>query len=385
MNNDPTITNGRTPTLNVLKKFSDVVMDFLGAAFGPSITVLAPAGLLKGLMLLLAQTGFLAETSNTFLILISIADAAFYFLPVFLAINIANKFKVNAYVNALIALVLVFPSLVQLLEAEGRVDFLGFAVKSISYGSNLFPVILAVIASAYLEKALNKILPELIQGIITPLCCIALIVPLTLVVIGPLGDVIGNGLAGIFNHLYALSPIICGVILGFMNLPISLVGLNWALLPIVINNLSLTGRDPILATLAPGAWALVGVAFCMALRSTDKSVKSMAISAGFTGLFGIGEPAMFGIVIPLRKPLFLLVLINAVAGGFIGAFGSSAVAFSPPGPSAVALFVGPGFVPFIIICSLSMVAGFVGMMLLGYRDVPKIETDADDEELVADI
>ena len=355
----------------------DKVVEFITAAFLPSITVLAAAGVLKGLTMLISIVGILSDTSNTYLVLMAICNACFYFLPVFLAINIANYFKCTPYVHALIAMSLVYPDMIQLLGQKGGLTFLKMHVMNIDYANMLFPVLLCIIFSCLLEKGLNKILPELLQGFITPALTLAVMVPAALLIFGPIGEIIGNVLTAGFTSLYDFSPVLCGLIISPAYMLLCIFGLHWFLVPIMLNNIALTGWDPVMGMCSIPAFVLCGISLALAVRSKDQHSRSSAIGAAFPAVFGIMEPTIFGVLIPLKKPLILAVIIQAAAGAAVGIAGCQACGFAPPGPSATTLFISHGAITLLIIGLISWVAGFIGMYFLGYHEFP---TDVSTEQ-----
>lgn len=346
------------------------LVEFITAAFLPSITVLAAAGVLKGIVMLISVIGILPDTSNTYLVLVAICNACFYFLPVFLAINIANYFKCTPYVHALIAMALVFPDMIALIGKEGGLTFLAMNVRNISYANMLFPVLLAIVVSCLLEKGLNKILPELLQGFVTPALTLAVMLPATLLVFGPIGQIIGNGLTVGFTALYQFSPIFCGLVIAPAYMLLCIFGLHWFLVPIMLNNIALAGWDPVMGMCSIPAWVLCGISLALAVRSMSSASRSKSIGAAFPAIFGIIEPTLFGVLIPYKKPMILAIIVEAVAGAAVGIFGCAACGFAPPGPSATTLFISHGAVAQLVIGALALVCGFIGMILLGYKDFP---------------
>lgn len=353
-----------------LKKGFDKVVEFITAAFLPSITVLAAAGVLKGIVMLLGIVGVIAEDSNTYLIFMAIANACFYFLPVFLAINVANYFKCEPYVHALIAMSLVCPEMIALFAQEGGLSCFGMAVMGIDYSNKLFPVLLATIFSCLLEKGLNKILPELLQSFITPALTLAVMTPATLLVFGPIGEMVGNGLTVAFTALYGFSPILCGVLISPAYMLLCIFGLHWFLVPIMLNNVAASGWDPVMCMCSIPAFVLCGISLALAIRSKDAGSRSRSIGAAFPAVFGIIEPTIFGVLIPYKKPLVLAVIIQAVAGAFVGIFNCAACGFAPPGPSSTTLVIGHGAVAQLAIGLIALALGMVGMFMLGYNEFP---------------
>lgn len=358
---------------SVFKRGFNKVVEFIMAAFIPSINVLAAAGILKGIVMLISLTGILPETSNTYLILVAISNACFYFLPVFLAINIANYYKCEPYVHALIAMSLVCPDMIALITKDGGLSFMGLSVMNIDYANMLFPVLLAIIFSCLFERAVNKVLPELLRGFITPALTLAVFVPLTLLVFGPVGEAIGNGLTVGFTALYNFSAILCGLLIAPAYMLLDIFGLHWFLVPIMLNNIAMSGWDPVMGMCSIPAFVLCGISLALAVKSADPTSRSKSIGAAFPAVFGIIEPTVFGILIPYKKPLIMAAVIEAVAGAAVGIFGCAACGFAPPGPSATTLFISHGALAQLIIGLVALALGFVGMTMLGYKTFPEAE------------
>lgn len=353
------------------------LVEFIMAAFIPSITVLAAAGVLKGVVMLVSIIGVLPADSNTYQVLVAISDACFYFLPVFLAINIANYFKCSPFVHALIAMSLVAPGMISLISKDGGLTFLGMGVPAIDYANMLFPVLLAVIVSCLLEKGLNKILPELLQGFITPALTLAVMVPAVLLVFGPIGEAIGNALTVGFTALYEFSAVLCGLVIAPAYMLLCIFGLHWFLVPIMLNNVAMTGWDPVMGMCSIPAFVLCGISLALAIRSKDSASRSKSIGAAFPAIFGIIEPTIFGVLIPYKKPLVLAVIIEAICGAAVGIFGCAACGFAPPGPSATTLFIGHGALAQLIIGLVGFALGIVGMFVLGYTAFPEEKEKAE--------
>lgn len=360
-----------TKEANLLTKCFNKLVEFITGAFIPFITVLSAAGILKGVVLLIAATGLLSETSHTYLVLIAISNACFYFLPVFLAMNIAKYFQCEPYVHALIAMSLIFPEMSGLISQQCGLNFLGLSVMNINYENMLFPVLLAVTAACFVERGINRFMPELLQGFITPALVLAIMIPATLLIFGPIGEIVGNGLTIGFTQLYDLSPIICGIVIAPAYMLLCIFGLHWFLVPIMLNNIALTGWDPVMGMCSLPAWVCLGISLSLVVRSKTTTSKSKAIGSAFPSIFGIIEPTIFGVLIPAKKPLILAVVIEAVAGAIIGIFGASASGFAPPGPSATPLFIGNGALVLLVTGLISAILGFIGMVILGYTDFPE--------------
>lgn len=361
------------------KKYFDKVLEFMTAAFVPFVTVLAAAGILKGIVLIFSMIGILSDTSDTFLVFMTITDACFYFLPVFLAINISNYFNCETFVHALIALVLIFPGMIALLGKEGGLSFLGFKVADVDYANMLFPVLIGVLLSCLLEKTLNRFMPELLKGFITPMLVLLIMIPVVLVIIGPIGGVIGTAISDAFVGLYEMNPIICGAIVAPSFMLLSLFGLHWFLAPVMINNIALIGLDPFLGMCAMTAWVCFGISTALFIRSSDVESKGKSLGAAFPAIFGICDPVVFGLLVPYKKPLLLAVILESIGGAFIGGFNVQASGFAPPGPSSTPLFIGHGALPLLIVGIIIAILGFIGMWMLGYTSFPEVTSEVTEE------
>lgn len=348
--------------------------DFIGAAFIPSLTILGASGLLKGIVIISVYLGLLNNGSVLYTILISIANISFYYLPVFLAMNIAKYFKCNTYINAIIALTLLYPDIISLLSKGA--SLFGISIMNIDYSNKIFPFLFAIVTSCLLEKLLNKILPEIIQGFAVPVIVLIIIIPVTLLLFGPLGELIGSIVTSIFTFLYELSPILCGAVVAASYLPLFSLGLNWFLVPIMLNNIALTGWDPIMAMCSVPGWICMGISLALTIKCKSKYDKGKSLNAFFSSCFGIQSPVLFGILMPLKKPLILTTILSAIGGTIVGILGTKASAFTPPGALATLLFVGnpsglQSVFGALIVGVVCFAIGFVGMWIMGYDYFPK--------------
>ncbi len=359
--------------MNIINKTGNSITDFITNAFLPFINVLAAAGILKGILLILSLINIIPAISDTYKVLDSISNSMFYFLPVFLAMNIAKYFDANIYVNALIALSLVSPGMIGLLSSVQPLTLLEISVKNISYGNMLFPIFISTIISCLLEKGIDKFIPVLLKLFITPALTLAIMVPLILILFGPMGELIGKYLTYAFTALYNFNPVLCAAIIAPAYLILCIFGLHWFLVPIMLNNIAQTGWDPVMGMCSIPAWVCMGVSLNLIWRSRSQLSKGKAVSAAFSAIFGIVEPTLFPILIALKKPLVMVTAINIILGAVVGIFDIAASGFLPPGPSATALFIGHGAFTLLAIGFCGAATGFIGMCLLDYREIPSTE------------
>lgn len=353
---------------NILGKAVDIV----SSIFAPLLGVMAGAGILKGLLLIAVNAGWLVNTDPTYTILYAAADALFYFLPVLLAVTTARKFGGNIFVALTIAGALLYPTIVTLKTqaAEGLdVNFLGIPVVMMSYSSTVIPIILSIFVMSKLDKFFNAKLHDSVKNFLTPLFLLVIMVPLTLMVFGPIGVSAGNAVAAAMVAAFEFNSILAGAIMGASWQLLVMFGIHWGLVPVFINNIAVHGRDGVKPAATASVFAQTGSMVGVMLKTKNKKLKTLAGSAAITGLFGITEPGIYGVTLPLKKPFIAGIIGAAVGGGIIGYAGTNAFASGAPGLLTLPIFYGPGgegfagliigiVVAFLVSAGLTYVLGF---------------------------
>ncbi|MCB5954931.1 beta-glucoside-specific PTS transporter subunit IIABC [Enterococcus sp. CWB-B31] len=303
----------------LVAKFIDIV----SSIFTPFLTVLAGTGVLKGLLSLAVFLSPEFAETGTYTLLNAAGDAFFRFLPIAIAFTAAKKFKTNQYIAMALAMAMVYP-----IENTADLTFISLPViYGAGYTSTVFPIILAVLVQRYVEGLFKKIVPKfLIFGV--TLLTLIIMVPLTYLLIGPLGTVIGSILSKGVNGLYEFSPLITGGILGGFWQILVVFGMHWGFVPLTLLNFSTLGYDSLLPMSIAGVIAQSGAAFGVFLKSKDKNMRSLAASSSLTALFGITEPAVYGVTLPLKKPFIAASIGGAIGGGVIAFFGVKSFAFN---------------------------------------------------------
>lgn len=299
------------------------IIDIVSSIFTPFLTVLAGTGVLKGFLSLAVflSPGF-AET-GTYILLNAAGDAFFRFLPIAIAFTAAKKFKTNQYIAMALAMAMVYP-----IENTADLTFVGLPViYGAGYTSTVFPIILAVFIQRYVEGFFKKIVPKFLVFGVT-LMTLVIMVPFTYLLIGPLGTIIGSILSKGVNGLYEFSPLLTGIALGGLWQILVVFGMHWGFVPLTLLNFSTLGYDRLLPMSIAGVIAQSGAAFGVFLKSRNKNLKSLAVSSSLTALFGITEPAVYGVTLPLKKPFVAASIGGAVGGGIIAFFGVKSFAFS---------------------------------------------------------
>lgn len=352
---------------SVSKSTLDKIIDGISGIFLPIVNLLSAAGILKGILVILTSLSVLSESGDTYLVLNAMADSLFYFLPIFLAFTAGRKFGANPYVAVIIAGVLLYPSLNSVLESGETVHFLGLPLRGVTYHSSVIPIILAAALLRYVEKLLNRVVPKLIQSFTVPLLSVLIVSLITLLVFGPIGAVIGDGLATGYEWVYGLSPVIAGVILCAIIQPMVIFGFHWSFFLVSMNNIALTGSDTILTLMAPSVFAQAGAAIAVMIKSRDKSFKSTCASAALSAILGVTEPAMFGVNLPRKKPMIAVCIGAGIGGGLAGLSGASAVSFVLPSLASLPVFFGDGFALMMAGCAVAAVSAFVITMLIHHE------------------
>lgn len=348
------------------KDIINIVIDGISGIFLPIVNLLSAAGIMKGILIILTTTRVLSTTSGTYLILDAMASSLFTFLPVLLAYTSAKKFGADPFTSVVIAGILLYPNLVAVQASGKTIDFLGIPILGVKYASSVIPIIMAVGMLVYLERWLNLVLPEVVRGFLTPFLCIILVGFATLFTFGPLGKVIGDGLAAGYEWVYALSPIFAGLLLGASVQPMVIFGFHWSLILIAMNNIAVSGHDTVLAMMGPAVFAQAGAALAVMIKSHDPAFKSTCISAAVSAMFGITEPAMFGVNLPRKKPLVAVCLGGGIGGVMAGISRAQATAFAFPSLVALPIFFGKGFVMYLASCLSGLVVAFLLTLVLKF-------------------
>lgn len=348
------------------------LISVISTTFTPMIPAITGAGMVKAILAVLTLTGVLSDSSQTYIILNTIADAAFYFMPVLLAYGAAIKFDVNPILAITVAGILLHPNISQLFSTGDAVSFLGIPVLAADYAGSVLPIIFTVWIMSYVEPFADRISPSFIKFFTKPMLVFLIMGPLALVVIGPFGtllnDLIAMGAEWINGKAAWLIPFLMGGLQPFLVV----TGTAWAMTPIATMQLSSTGSEMING---PGMLASniaqSGATFAVAAKTKNKELKQLAVSTGITALMGITEPSLYGVTLKLKKPLVASMIGGAIAGLYAGLSGLVRYAFVSPGLAALPAFIGENpmnIVHAIITCAIAFVATFIIAYLIGFDD-----------------
>ncbi|CNI63662.1 MULTISPECIES: PTS beta-glucoside transporter subunit IIABC [Yersinia] len=298
-------------------------IDIISGIFTPLLGIMAASGILKGFLALSLVCGWLQPTSGSYMILFAASDSLFYFFPLVLGYTAGKKFGGNPFITMAIGGALVHPMMIAAFNAAGQPDaatiyFFGIPVTFINYTSSVIPIILAAWVSCRLEKGFNRVLHSSIKNFFTPLLCLAITVPATFLLIGPLATWLSHLLAAGFQMIYSAAPPVAGGILAGLWQICVIFGLHWGLVPLMINNLSVLGYDTMAPLLLPAVMGQVGATLGVFLRTRDAKMKALSGSAFTAGIFGITEPAVYGVTLPSKKPFVFGCIGGAIGGVIVG-------------------------------------------------------------------
>lgn len=298
------------------------IFSAISAIFAPLLPALAGSGILRGLLILAVQTGILSEASGTYSILNVASMSVFYFLPVLLAFTSARRFGASPYLSALIGAALLNPEFIALMGDTGNgatTSFLKIPVVLMNYNSTVVPIILSIWAFSYLYKFLDQKVPETLKLVIIPLISLAVMIPLTVIVIGPIGVYSGEAVAQVVNWLIERSSILTGILIGGGWSVLVSLGIHWAVNPIMINNVSTYGFDYIVPFTFACNFAVIGTTIGVYFKARNNKLRSFAVTGLVTvALSAIIEPTLFGLLVKNKKLFLAQIIGGAVGGAYLG-------------------------------------------------------------------
>lgn len=366
------------------KKFSlSAVFDVIAGIFVPLIPAIAGCGLLKAVLSLLTTFGVLSTDTQTYYIISMVSDTAFYFLPMLLAFTSAKKFNCSPFLAVVMAGMLLHPNFTALVSAGEAVNFLGLPVQLVNYGSSVVPIILIVWALSYVQRFFERIMPKAVRVILVPLCSVLVMIPLALVVIGPLGSFVGNYLAELIIFLEAKIPWLVPMVIGGLTPLLVMTGMHYSLFPPVLTQLSTQSFNTVSIGFFPSNMAQAAATLAVSLKTKDKELKQLAASAGITALCGITEPALYGVTMKLKKPLWAVLIGGGLGGLYYGLTGVRAFTPLPGNPLQIAGYIN-GEAPMNLInavigVAIAMAAAFILTWIFGV-DNKKTETKSGEEK-----
>lgn len=356
------------------KTISGCIMPMLG----PMIA----GGIIKGILVILVTAGILTKTDGTYLVLYAAGDAILYFMPVIVGFTCGKVFDCNPYVTAVIGAAFLYPDLVSAVSAEGGITFLKIPVAAASYTNTFLPIVLAGFVASKLEKLAKKFIPSMLQLMLVPTFVLAVTVPLSWIVIGPVMNTVSSWLSkGVFG-IFGMSPLIGGALLGAFWQLVVLLGLHAAFIPILMNNLFSQGYDPVNAVLGLTVWALAGVTLGYALKNKDPEKRGIGFGSLASALCGVTEPAIYSIALPNFKLFVCAWIGGGISGGILGAFGGKMYTMAGDGLFRIPAMINPegldiSFYGFIICALISFAVSAVLAFIMADSGVEEAEQVAE--------
>lgn len=311
------IEDNDAPKSSILNR----VIATMSAVFAPFIYILAAAGILQGGLILINMINPTFQTTGTYEVLSFISWAPFTFLPIFIAITASKHFKCNTFIAVACCCALVSPTWGEIatrIAGGEAVKFLGIKLSETTYTSSVLPPLFLVWILSYVERFVEKKLPDVVKSLFTPLICMLIMVSFTIVLIGPVSDGLATAIANGYNALYSFAPAVAAAVIGGLWQIVVIFGVHWGVTPMCLANYDMYGMDTFQAFQTMAVIAQTGAVIGVFIKARNRETKSVALSSGITGFFGITEPAIYGVNLKLKKPF----ICGCIAGG-IGAIVAS--------------------------------------------------------------
>ncbi|CAM3751478.1 PTS transporter subunit EIIC [Erysipelothrix urinaevulpis] len=340
-----------------------IIFDTISGIFTPILPAIAGTGLLKAVLSLVVLVYKGAGESGVYQTFEIISDSAFYFLPFLLAWSSSKRFKVNEGLALAVAGTLMYPTLIQ---GGDALSFMGLSVPLIAYNGSVLPVILGVYLLKHVYNFLDKHIPSVLKGIALPMLTLSITLPFVLIFIAPAGNFLSVYLATGIDWLFINAAPVAGLIYtGLMPL-IIMVGMHYAFFPTAMQSIQNVGYDLVLlpANLIHNS-AQAGAAFAVGIKAKDKNIRSLAFSTGISAVFGVTEPAMYGINLRFKKPFYIVMGVSGVIGSIAVTLGLKSYSFAVPGLLSIGGYASPdGSMTNLLIAVIAYLGAFIGSFIL---------------------
>lgn len=358
------------------------IIDEIVGVMSPIIIALIGFGLLRALLVLLVLFG-LSEESMNYQIINTIGDSVFYFLPVLIAASAARQFKTNQFLALGIVGALLHPNMIEMMAGGEALNLFGLPIRSASYSGTVVPIILIVWFMSYVDRFAERVVPEVVKTMLKPVMIVVITAPVALMILGPIGAVLGDGLFNITNYLSVNIPWLVPMFMGLFSPLLVMVGMHTVFAPLVQISFSNVGYENIRG---PGALASniaqAGTAFGVFVKSKDKKMKQIALSASITALSGITEPALYGVNLKLKKPLIYAMISGGIAGFYAGITGLVRYSYGSPGLLTLPVFFGENpmnIIHALITVAIAFLVSFALTFFLGW-DTEEAENNEQEQK-----
>lgn len=378
------------------------LIDILSGCFQPFLGAMAAAGMVKGLNALFLFLGFYADNSGTYTMLNGIGDAIFYFMPVILGYTAAKKFHLNPMVGIVIGAALCYPTVqgpalqsgfeaatpgvgapYHLLGLPAYETFLGIPWVGASYTSSVVPVIFIIAFAGQIQKIAKKLIPVVVQAFVVPFSVLLIALPIGFLVIGPIVSLLTELLSTSFQSLMAFSPAVYGAVLGFFWQVLVIFGLHWSVIPLAIMQMAQNGSSQILTAVFGASFAQTAVVLAMYFKFKDKKMKALCMPAVISGIFGVTEPAIYGITLPNKKPFIFSMIGGSISGIYLMVSGATGYTMGGLGIFGVVNYLtgtdASGMYHAFIGIALASVIGFFLTFFLWRDQTPETTSTIEDK------
>lgn len=387
------ISNGESDNSTEEKKtlFSQFISIVTGV-FTPLLGMLCAAGMLKGLLAMAVGFNWIEKTSGLYILLFNTGDALFYFLPVIVGYTASKKFKLNEFIGLMIGLAMCSPAIVSISKGEIIGNILGMDYYNTilgipmvlpstgNYTSTVIPVIVAVFVASKIEKILKNIIPTVVKSFLVPFFTLVIIMPITFLVLGPITSAASTLLGSLTISVYNFAPWLSGAILGFIHQILVIFGLHWSYAAIRYNNFATLGYDTVITPNFCAPFTQAAATLAVWIKTKDKNLKGLCLPAAISGVFGVSEPAIYGINLPKKVPFICACIGAGISGGLVG-FMNLKIYSGGVGIFAIANFIDPntgdmsGAIGIIISILVGATISFI-LTLLVYKDKAVTVKDA---------
>ena len=381
-------------------KLLDKAIDVVSGIFQPILGIMAACGMVKGLNALFVAMGLYSDTSGGYMTINAIGDALFTFLPLFLGYTSAKKFGLKPMIGLVVGAIMCYPGIQASSVSAGKdaiftlfdgtmfaspvyIDFFGIPVISMDYTGTVIPVILAVYFAAKCEKLFNEFIPDLVKFFFVPMLTLLVALPVAFIVIGPIATFGSTIISEFVFAIRDFSPLLAGAIVGGTWQILVIFGMHWGFIPVYINNIMTMGYDNVMMPFFACTFATSAVVLAILFKTKDKKLKEMALPNFISGIFGVTEPAIYGILLPLKKPFIISCIAGAIGGGFYGFFNFRKFMVGGMGIFELPAMIEPdGSMGNLIVAlsgiAITMVIAFVLTMIL-YKDKEEVKEEPKEE------
>lgn len=369
-----------------LKRVGMTILDAIIGTMTPLIPAIIGGSMVKLLAMLLLMTGVVGETNSTYVLLNTIGDAAFFFLPILVAVSASKKFGTNTYLAVAIAGLMVHPVFMDLMAkaAEGQAVTLAMLpITSVKYTYTIIPAIVMSWLLRYIEAGVDRITPLVTKNFLKPMLILLVGAVIAISIVGPAGVWLGNGISAVVYGIHGKLGWLAVAIVGAIWPLLVMTGMHRVFTPTIVTTIAETGSEAMVMPSEIGAnMSLGGVSLAVAFKTKNRELRQTALAAASSALIaGITEPALYGVAIRLKRPMIASVITGFIAGAVAGLAGLASHSMAAPGLFTSVQFIdkdNPTSILWIAaVMAISVVVSFALTLILGFEDIPVEEDEAD--------